>query len=117
MTRQAAIDASRSLVRVAAIVCAAVIWGVMLLPAGPARAVVELDITQGNIEPLPIAIPAFTGQDQDAQLAGEISGVISADLVRSGLFRALDPASFIEKAFVTNIVSANNDITPINQVE
>ena len=97
MTRQAAIDASRSLVRVAAIVCAAVIWGMMLLPAGPARAVVELDITQGNIEPLPIAIPAFTGQGQDAQLAGEISGVISADLVRSGLFRALDPASFIEK--------------------
>jgi TolB protein len=66
------------------------------LPAPSAQAVVEIDITQGNIEPLPIAIPAFSGGGKEDKLAAEISGVIQADLVRSGLFRAIDQASFIE---------------------
>jgi TolB protein len=58
----------------------------------PAAALVELDITQGNIQPLPIAIPTFLG---DAPLGAEITGVITNDLKRSGLFLPIDPASFI----------------------
>jgi TolB protein len=51
--------------------------------------------TQGTLEPIPIAIPAFLGPDP--QLSADIAGVISADLQRSALFDALDPASFLEQ--------------------
>ncbi|MCX5496539.1 Tol-Pal system beta propeller repeat protein TolB [Kaistia dalseonensis] len=74
-----------------------------------AEALIELDVTQGNVQPLPIAIPPFIGgSPEDAQLAADVSGVIAADLKRSGLFLPVDPASFIEK-----ITSA--DQTPVFQ--
>lgn len=58
-----------------------------------ALAALHVDITQGNIQPMPIAIPDFIGGPQGPQIAA----VIRADLDRSGLFRALDPKSFIEQ--------------------
>ena len=65
---------------------------------GPAHAAAEININQGNVEPLPIAIPAFTGGDARTQgLGAQISQVISANLQRSGFFRPLDPNSFIER--------------------
>lgn len=70
--------------------------------AAPAWAQIEIDITKGNIDPTPIAIPDFIGADASAQQLGqEIAGVIRADLERSGLFKSLDPASFLERQ--TNI--------------
>jgi len=66
-----------------------------------AKAVVELNITQGKIQPLPIAIPDFTGDGSiDPQTARAISAVVAADLASSGLFNPIDQAAFIEK--VTN---------------
>src|SRR4029453_9781389 len=66
-----------------------------------AKAVVELNITQGKIQPLPIAIPDFTGDGSiDPQTARAISEVVAADLASSGLFNPIDQAAFIEK--VTN---------------
>ena len=56
----------------------------------PAQAVLELDITQGQIKPIPIAIPAFAGLGGDAQMAADMTAVITNDLVRSGLFVPLD---------------------------
>lgn len=50
---------------------------------------------EGTIAPIPIAIPQFLGEDQ--RFAAEITGVVTADLERSGLFQPLDPASFIER--------------------
>jgi TolB protein len=50
---------------------------------------------EGTIAPIPIAIPEFMGEDP--RFAAGVTGVISADLERSGLFRPLDPASFIER--------------------
>jgi len=50
---------------------------------------------QGTIAPIPIAIPNFLGDDP--KLAADISGVVSADLERSGLFRSLDQGSFLER--------------------
>ena len=58
----------------------------------PARAEIEVNVNRGDVQPLPIAIPAFGGQQ-----GADIAEVISANLQRSGLFRPLDPASFIEK--------------------
>jgi TolB protein len=65
------------------------------LAAGPARAEVRIDITRGNIEPLPIAVPVFFGlTEQEAELGRQIADVIQANLERSGLFRAIDRAAF-----------------------
>jgi TolB protein len=51
--------------------------------------------TQGTIDPIPVAIPAFTGED--ARMGAAIAQVISDDLANSGLFRSLDQASFLEQ--------------------
>jgi TolB protein len=56
----------------------------------------EIDITQGTLQPIPIAVPEFLGEDP--QFALEVSDVVSADLERSGLFQPLDRASFIDRA-------------------
>ncbi|SDU34911.1 TolB protein [Stappia sp. ES.058] len=95
--RRAVGRATARVLSAVAMLFTATIGSLALLPPSPAQAVVEIDVTQGNIEPLPIAIPAFSGQGNDADLATQISEVISADLGRSGLFRTLDPSSFIEK--------------------
>jgi len=50
---------------------------------------------QGVVAPIPIAIPAFTGED--SELANDVAHVIAADLERSGLFQPLDPASYLEQ--------------------
>jgi TolB protein len=61
-------------------------------PAAPGQPV-EVDINQGNIQPLPIAMPALNGPAR----GGDIMQVASADLERSGLFRPLSPSSFVER--------------------
>src|SRR4029079_18999983 len=63
-----------------------------LAPAA-ARAEIEVNVNRGDVQPLPVAVPAFGG----GQVGADIAAVISANLQRSGLFRPLDPASFIEK--------------------
>ena len=68
-----------------------------LMSLSTAHAQLEIDITKGNIDPTPIAIPSFLGTDaQTRDLGAQISEVIRADLERSGLFKSLDPASFLE---------------------
>ncbi|HET6519882.1 MAG TPA: Tol-Pal system beta propeller repeat protein TolB [Geminicoccaceae bacterium] len=63
----------------------------------PAGAVLELDITRGEVEPLPIAVSPFAGDDPAARRVGQqIAEVVVADLERSGLFRAIDPRAFIQ---------------------
>ena len=52
-------------------------------------------VTQGTLAPIPIAVPAFLGPD--AKLSADIAEVITADLQGSGLFKPLDPASFLER--------------------
>jgi TolB protein len=64
--------------------------------AAPLHAL-EVDVAPGNINPLPIAVPAFLGSGEDAQLGADMAGVIASDLARSGFFSPLDPASFIEQ--------------------
>jgi TolB protein len=81
----------------------------------PANAVVELNITQGNIQALPIAIPDFAGDGSvDPQEAREISGVVAADLRSSGLFNPIDQAAFIEKDVGTDSVPRFDDWRVVN---
>jgi TolB protein len=70
--------------------------------AGPANALISLDITRGNVQPLPIALPDFIGTGNDAKLGADITSVISSDLKRSGLFLPLDPATFVQKTLGPN---------------
>jgi TolB protein len=59
-----------------------------------ANAALQVRIDQGVTEPIPLAIPDFLGSNQAGR---DIATVVRADLERSGLFRSLPPASFIEK--------------------
>lgn len=75
----------------------------MLHSAAPVRAELRIDITSGNAQPMPIAIPAFPGGVANESQAGqEIAGVVSADLERSGVFRPLDPRSFIQNISISD---------------
>ena len=81
----------------------------------PARAVVELNITQGTIQPLPIAIADFAGDgSMDPQVAREISDVVANDLRGSGLFVPIDQAAFIEKGVGPDSVPRFDDWRVIN---
>jgi TolB protein len=71
-----------------------------LMLANPARAELKIDITKGNIEPMPIAITTLTGMGTNEASGAAISAVIAADLERSGLFRPINKQAFIEN--VTN---------------
>ncbi len=65
----------------------------------PANADVHVDITHPNPEPIPIAIPSFYGASgNEAQYGRDIAQVVNNDLVRSGLFAAVDPKSFVQDA-------------------
>ena len=69
--------------------CAAVMGAI-----APADAALQVRVDQGVSEPIPLAIPDFLGSPQAGK---DIAGVVRGDLERSGLFRSLNPASFIEK--------------------
>jgi len=80
-----------------------------------ARAELRIDITQGTVEPLPIAVTDFVGATTAEQEYGRgISRVISADLERSGLFKPLDPRSFIQSNQALNTLPRFGDWRVIN---
>ena len=57
---------------------------------------VKIKINSGQIEPLPVAIADFTGNEGNSnQIGRQISEVISNNLVGSGQFKAVESAAFI----------------------
>jgi TolB protein len=81
-----------------AITLGAAAGAMLLAPRYAAAAVTRLDITQGNFQPMPIAIPKFIGGEGGGNdTAGAVTQVISANLQRSGLFAPIDPAAFLEQ--------------------
>lgn len=79
---------------------AAVIGLVVLMAlviASPVRAELRIDITRGTADPMPVAITPFVGDGTEAQrLGASVADVVTANLERSGLFRAIDPRAFIQ---------------------
>ncbi len=71
--------------------------------ASSANAQLKVNITEGNTNPVPIAVTDFTGGGEAAAIGENISRVIAANLERSGLFRPIDEGAFIE-----NITSGNS---------
>jgi TolB protein len=84
--------------------------GGLMMAAPRAGAVTRLDITQGNFQPMPIAIPTFFGgTDADNDTAGGVTQIITANLKGCGLFLPIDPAAFIEHlASVDNVPNFPN---------
>lgn len=75
----------------------------VIAAVSPSRAELRIDITRGVVEPLPIAIMDFQGQGQTADIGRDIAKVVSADLERSGLFRPVDKAAFIQDPASTQV--------------
>jgi TolB protein len=86
-----------SVTRRRALVLGAAAGGLMLASRRAGAATTRLDITQGNFQPLPIAIPNFLpGAPSDADTANGVTQIITGNLQRSGLFAPVNPAAFIE---------------------
>ena len=65
---------------------------------------IEVDITKGIIDPLPIAIPSFVREgNASASLSSKLSEVISNDLSKTGLFRSIP-----ERSFISNVTNFNS---------
>ena len=82
----------------------------VLVQFAPANALVEIDLTKGNVEPLPIAITEFVGDP----VAQDIVSVIEADLGNSGLFRPISREAFIDKQTGPDAVPRFEDWRVIN---
>ena len=70
----------------------------------PALAALQVDITDGKFQPLPIAIPDFAVAGAAGTSGADIAGVVRADLERSGLFRPIDPKAFVDHTSNINAV-------------
>ena len=102
----------RGLLEATAVAGASALLGLSLRPA---HAVLSIDVTQGNVQPLPIALPDFVaGSPADIEQARAITQIISGDLKRSGLFAPIDPAAFIEKITTIDVVPRFPDWRAIN---
>lgn len=78
-------------------------FGAVVMAAASARAELRIRIDEGVMEPVPIAIPDFSATAAgETEVATGLASVIRANLERSGLFRPLDPRSFIETAIDIN---------------
>ena len=84
--------------------CATLAFAGVAAGARPARAQIEVDVNRGDIQPLPIAVPYFAGEQ-----GGDIAKVIANNLERSGLFRPIDPNAFIERDLSVNVTPRFDD--------
>ena len=101
----------KSVFKMAPLCRCAVLAVVVLLAPISANAALKIDITQGNVEPLPIAVLDFDGEGTVGQ---DLATVIVADLERSGLFRPVDSDAFIESNIGVNVRPRFNDWRVIN---
>ena len=76
---------------------------------------VQLDVTQGTFQPMPIALPDFVaGGSADGEVARNVTQVITANLRRSGLFAPIDPAAFLERVTTIDALPRFPDWRTIN---
>jgi TolB protein len=81
----------------------------------PAAAVLKLDVTQGNVQPLPIALPDFLAAGLPDPAAGRtVTQIISSNLRRSGLFAPIDQAAYLEKISNIDVLPQFADWRAIN---
>jgi TolB protein len=79
----------------------------LMLSSRYAAAQTRLQITEGNFQPIPIAIPKFiAGTPGDGDTANGVTQIVTANLQRSGLFTPIDPAAYTEKLSNTEKLSS-----------
>ncbi len=62
------------------------------------QAALEIDVSEGNLRPMPIAITAVIDkQNEQLNLGLDITKVIASDLAGSGLFYPINPKAFLEE--------------------
>ena len=76
-------------------------------------ALIEVDITRGNLNPLPIAVSALASSNEDKKnlkkildikdLGLEISRVVENNLKKSGLFNPLNKEAFLQKPDIAHL--------------
>ena len=75
----------------------------------------KLDVTSGNVQPIPIAVPDFVSvATQDAAAGRNVSQIIAFNLQRSGLFAPIDQAAYIEKILTIDALPRFADWRQIN---
>jgi TolB protein len=80
-----------------------------------ATAVLKLDVTSGNVQPIPIAVPDFVSvATQDPAAGRNVSQIIASNLQRSGLFAPIDQAAYIEKILTIDTLPRFADWRQIN---
>ena len=82
--------------RLAVVFKCAVMAVLLALLVRPAMAL-DLDVSGGKINPLPIAISPFLAEGGTEDASATISGVIANNLGRSGYFSPIPPDTFIEQ--------------------
>ncbi len=83
------------------------------LKPGISYSLVEIDITRGNLDPLPISVSPFFADETSKEkikknldidnLGLEISKVIENNLRKTGLFETLDKESFLQKPDIAHL--------------
>ena len=74
-----------------------ILFIIFLLPI-TSKAELVIDITEGNIEPIPVAILDFDAKESDVRkISNDINKVINSNLERSGLFKVLPKKIIIEE--------------------
>ena len=78
---------------------------ILLIFCKTSYALIKVDITRGNLDPLPIAVsPLYVESDSKEESIGEkISEVIENNFRRSGLFNPLKKESFVQKPEMAHI--------------
>ncbi len=78
------------------LVLAAFAWGVV--PLGHAAAQPKIVISDPNFRPMPIALAELMAEREDDRAQGRrILEIVASNLLNSGVFKPLDPKSFIQK--------------------
>jgi TolB protein len=99
MNRLSFVPLSRRSLMAGAAGSAALIAGTRVVngqPSGGGRTAV-IDVNRARADPIPIAIPSFTGSDgASAQLGQDIANVVTNDLAHSGLFRPIAQQAYIQ---------------------
>jgi TolB protein len=73
------------------------IVGLTLTVATAAQALVRIDLTDANADPVPVALVDFSGKTADeVQLGKDIKNLIKTNLKNSGLFNTIDDKAFLQ---------------------
>ena len=82
---------------------------IILLLTTKANSLIEIDITRGNLDPLPIAVLPLSQDDNSKNelkiknVGSEISSVVENNLKTSGLFNPLSKEAFLQKPDIAHL--------------